>query len=185
MATFGHTETEDLAAALDWVSEQPALSSLPLALVAESMGASVSLLVAAEETNRIQAVVADSAYARFDSAVAGRIELALGRAVAPVITPPARRVGEALLGIRCEEIAPMTAMGRIYPRPVLLIHGTADRLIPIENSRRLLAASPGNASLWEVEGAAHVQSIYAAPEEYARRVTAFLDEVLRPDPPAA
>jgi len=180
MVTFGHTESEDLEVALDWVSAHPDLQHLPLALLGESMGASVSLLVAAEEPDRVQAVIADSAYARFDSAVEGRIRLAFGSAVAPMITPPARRAGEVILGVRCDEIAPMEAMRRIYPRPVLLIHGAADRLIKPENSERLLAASPGNATLWEVPDAAHVRGVHIAAEEYARRVLAFLDEALTP-----
>lgn len=178
MATFGHTEPEDLIAVLDWVVSRPALHGLPLALVGESMGASIALLVAAEETERVQAVVADSAYARFDSAVEGRIRMAFGPAMAPVVTPAARRVGEALMGVRADEIAPMEAMRRICPRPVLLIHGLEDRLIPPENAERLLSAAPCSASLWEVPGAAHVQAVHVAREEYARRVTAFLEGAL-------
>jgi pimeloyl-ACP methyl ester carboxylesterase len=179
MATFGHTEPEDLRAALDWARARPELDGLPLALYGESMGASVALLVAADEAADVQAVIADSAYARFDSAVASRIRLAFGPAMAPLLTPPTQRIGEAILGARAEEIAPMDAMRRIYPRPVLLIHGTEDRLVTPENARRLLAASPGNATLWEVPGSGHVQGIHVAGAEYARRVTAFLDGALQ------
>ncbi|MBC8103034.1 MAG: alpha/beta fold hydrolase [Cytophagales bacterium] len=178
MATFGCTEPDDLAAVLDWVGSHPGLRSLPLALLGESMGASVALLVAAEEPERVRAVVADSPYARFDSAVEGRLQLALGPRVAPLVTPSARRAGETMLGVHCDQIAPLAAMGRIFPRPVLLIHGQEDRLIAPENSRRIWAASPGNTTLWEVPGAEHVRSVYVAREEYARRVTEFLDAAL-------
>lgn len=185
MATFGFTEPEDLTAALDWVSAQPDLEPLPIALFGESMGASVSLLVAAVETERVRAVVADSPYARFDRAVEGRLQLAFGPTVAPFVTPQARRIGEALLGVRCDEIAPLEAMQRIFPRPVLLIHGQADRLIAPENARLIADASPGNVTLWEVPGAAHVQSVFVAGEEYGRRVTDFLSKALTPAPPGA
>ena len=178
MATFGFTEPDDLVAALDWVSGNPDLASLPVVLLGESMGASVSLLVAASETERVKAVVADSPYARFDHAVEGRMTLAFGPAVAPLVTPRARRIGEAILGVRCDEIAPQGAMEKIFPRPVLLIHGQADRLIDPENSRLIADASPGNVTLWEVPGAAHVQSVFVAGDEYGRRVTDFLREAL-------
>jgi fermentation-respiration switch protein FrsA (DUF1100 family) len=178
MATFGFTEPEDLTAALDWVSGNPDLAHLPIVLFGESMGASVSLLVAASETERVKAVVADSPYARFDRAVEGRMTLAFGPAVAPLVTPQARRIGEAILGVRCDEIAPLEAMQKIYPRPVLLIHGQADRLIAPENSRLIADASPGKVTLWEVPGAAHVQSVYVMGDEYGRRVTEFLRDAL-------
>ena len=82
-------------------------------------------------------------------------------------------------GERCrDEIAPQGAMEKIFPRPVLLIHGQADRLIAPENSRLIADASPGNVTLWEVPGAAHVQSVFVAGDEYGRRVTDFLREAL-------
>lgn len=179
MATFGISEALDLDAAIDWASEQDDLRGVPLAVLGESMGASVALLVASGDT-RVSAVVADSAFARFDSAVEGRLHLAFGPVLGPVITPHARRVGERLLGYRIEDIAPVQAIARIAPRPVFLIHGTDDRLISLENAHRLHEAAPENALLWEVEGARHVQSVYVAGEEYSRRVTAFLKSALDP-----
>ena len=185
MTTFGSTEPEDLIAVLDWVQAHPDLSALPIALFGESMGASVSLLVAAVETERVKAVVADSPYARFDRAVEARLQMAFGPMVAPLVTPRARRAGEALLGVRCEEIAPLEAVQHIFPRPVLLIHGQADRLIAPENSRLIAAASPGNVTLWEVPEAQHVQSVFVAGDEYKRRVVAFLDQAFTVGHPAA
>jgi uncharacterized protein len=173
MASFGCHETLDLRAALDWVRERRELRDLPLALLGESMGASVSLMAAAE-VPEVRCVVADSPYAQFDSAVEGRLKIAFGP-VAPVITPSTRRFGERMLGVKCEEIAPIDAVPRIAPRPVFLIHGLKDRLIAPENSRRILEAAPGNATLWEVSGAAHVLSVYVAGEEYGERVLEFLN----------
>ena len=175
--TFGIDEVHDLHAALDWVFEQPELQGLPVALLGESMGASVSLLVAADD-ERVGAVVADSAFARFDSAIAGRFHSVFGKRVSDVIAPPTQRIGERILGCRGEEIAPIEAMPRIAPRPVLLIHGTADKLIVPSNADRLFDASPGNAKLWKVKGAPHVMSVFVAGREYARRVTEFLDAAL-------
>ena len=177
MATFGVKETLDLQAALDWTQTRPELEGLPVAVLGESMGASVALLLAAEDA-RVRAVVADSAFARFDSAVEGRLRLAFGPRLASVLVPRTRNVGERLLGIRCVDIAPVDAIARIAPRPVLLIHGTGDALIARENSHRLFEAAPGNALLWEVPGAGHVGSVYVAGDEYARRVTAFLGDAL-------
>ena len=175
--TFGIKEVDDLQAALTWVDQQTERRCLPLILLGESMGASVSLLVAAE-VKRVRAVVSDSAYARFDSAVGGRLRTALGNTMGNAITPSAQRAGERILGVRCADIAPMEAAARIAPRPLFLIHGQEDRFITPDNSRAILAAAPDNTTLWEVADARHVRSIYVAGDEYGERVLAFLAEAL-------
>ena len=180
MATFGCKETLDLKAALDWVAARPELAGVPIAVLGESMGAAVALLVASEDT-RVRAVVADSAYARLDTAVAGR--LGLFGALGAWVTPPTQRVGERLLGVRCADVAPEEAIARIAPRPVLLIHGACDTFIRPENAYRLKEAAAGNAQLWEAPGAAHCQCIAVAREEYARRVRDFLRGALNGAPP--
>jgi uncharacterized protein len=134
----------------------------------------VSLFVAADEA-RVRAVVADSPYARFDGAVAGRLRTLLGDRVGDRLAPPAQRAGERILGVRCADIAPVDVVCRIAPRPVFLIHGLADRFIVPENSRAILAACGECATLWEVPEARHVRSVYVAGEEYGRRVLDFLE----------
>ncbi len=178
MAGFGTREPQDLTAAIDWVEARPDLADLPLFLLGESMGASVALLVAAVDT-RVRAVVADSPYARFDSAVEGRLTMAFGPKVTPMITPHTKRAGEKLLGVASTAIAPMDAVRAIAPRPILLIHGLQDTLITPDNARRIYDAAPGNVELWEVEGAKHVKSVYVEGENYAQRVLAFLDEAAK------
>lgn len=171
MVTLGSKEVLDLQAALDWTAAREELAALPLLALGESMGGAVALLAASED-DRVAAVVADSAFARLDNAVAGRLRLSLGR-LADWVVPPTQRAGERLLGVRCAEIAPEEAIARLAPRPVLLIHGTQDRLIRPENAHVLLASAPGNATLWEVEEAYHCGAIYVARAEYARRVLTF------------
>ena len=51
--------------------------------------------------------------------------------------------------------------------PVLLIHGTADTHIPIENSQAIFELLPAEKEFWKVDGAGHVGSIYKKPGEYA------------------
>lgn len=50
--------------------------------------------------------------------------------------------------------------------PVLLVHGTADPVVPVEMARRLYEACPTRTELLLVEGAGHAESIVYAPEDY-------------------
>lgn len=176
--SFGHIEVRDLDAALEWVFNSGVLDSgLPLVVLGESMGAAVTLQVAAREP-RIQAIVADSSYARLDSAVKGRLTLAFGPRLANVVTPPTQWVGEKILGVSTHSIAPVEAVPALSGRPTLLIHGDADGLIAVENAYQLCPACGENTELWITEGVRHVRSIHEKSDEYAERVLTFLDHAL-------
>ncbi len=54
---------------------------------------------------------------------------------------------------------PLTDISRISPIPVLIIHGTADRVIPAHHARRLYAAAKKPKQLWLVPGSGHIQSL--------------------------
>ena len=175
--TFGHREPEDLRTAIDWVKGREDLCDLPLAVFGESMGGAVSLLVAGEDT-RIEAVVADSPYSRFDTAIDGRLRHLFGNRVGLAIKPMVRGYGEFLLGVRSASIAPIEQAIKIAPRPVLLIQGTNDYLDPTRNSRLMADTMGETAVFWEVEGARHVSSRHVSRDEYSKRVVEFLDEAL-------
>ncbi len=174
MASFGHNETKDLRAALRYFTG-PA-ETLPLALLGESMGAAIALQVAAEVSD-VRAVVADSAFARLDSAVRGRLSLALGDALARLVTPPTQAIGERLLGVSTRRIAPVEAAPKLSGRPTLLIHGDADGLIPLENAFALQEACGEQTQLWVTPGIRHVKSVHDV-DEYGERVVEFLEEAL-------
>lgn len=58
--------------------------------------------------------------------------------------------------------------------PVLLIHGTADKFVPIYMSRQNAAANPEKAELFEVSGAKHAASYYCATAEYENKLSEFM-----------
>jgi pimeloyl-ACP methyl ester carboxylesterase len=59
--------------------------------------------------------------------------------------------------------------------PTLILHGTEDRLVPVENARRMAARIPG-AKLALLEGAGHLYHS-EQPDAADTAVLAFLDEV--------
>jgi 3-oxoadipate enol-lactonase len=59
--------------------------------------------------------------------------------------------------------------------PTLVLHGTEDRLVPVENGRRMAELIPG-AELHLLEGAGHAYH-WEQPAEADRAVLAFLERV--------
>lgn len=176
--TFGITEPLDLSAAIDWVKANAELTGLPLAVVSESMGAAITLIVAAAD-ERIDAVVADSSFARFDGAIETRLDSLLGKRLAGILAPRAQAVGERILKRVCYDIAPVDVVGQIAPRPLFLLQGSADEVVPPRSLEELHTASNhAHTQVWQIPGARHVEGIHAHREEYGQRVVAFLEGAL-------
>jgi pimeloyl-ACP methyl ester carboxylesterase len=65
---------------------------------------------------------------------------------------------------------------------MLVIHGTDDRTVPFETSRRLALTRPDLVQLVAVPGAGHARSWNRDPDAYAYAVERFLDRVSRQRP---
>ncbi len=52
-------------------------------------------------------------------------------------------------------IRPLDWIGRVPPRPILILHGTKDDVVPVDHAHRLYARVEGKADLALVEGAGH------------------------------
>jgi alpha-beta hydrolase superfamily lysophospholipase len=155
--TFGAREEADILGAVRFVKTvRPAEPERPIGLLGFSMGAAAAILAAAESRD-VTAVVADGSYARLDVQVARFFRRFAGPLWA-LAEAPGRWLGERLIGIPIDTIAPVEAIGRIAPRPVLIIHGTRDRVIDVQDARRLYRAAGAPKSLWLVEGAGHGQT---------------------------
>ena len=67
--------------------------------------------------------------------------------------------------------------------PILVIHGTADTIVPLSSGRRLFDAAPPTSSqsvakhFSELRGADHNDILFVARDEYTKRVGAFLGGV--------
>jgi hypothetical protein len=70
-------------------------------------------------------------------------------------------------------------MAALADRPLLLIHGTGDRLVAPREALRLYEATNGRAELWLVPGAGHVQAV-DHPEYRERLRRFFAREASRP-----
>jgi fermentation-respiration switch protein FrsA (DUF1100 family) len=72
----------------------------------------------------------------------------------PLAQWPAR-AGARRAGYRVEELDSLQAVTRLAGRPVLVVAGDADTIVPLEMSKRLFAAAREPKRFWLVQGAGH------------------------------
>jgi fermentation-respiration switch protein FrsA (DUF1100 family) len=117
-------------------------------------------------------VVADSVAPELSVVVASRLAIPLGRLVAErAFARMARRVGGDP-----RRTQPIAMIGLIEDVPLLLIHGDADRTVPMRDADRLVAAAPDGTRHLVIEGADHTQGHHLDAERYEGAVTGLLRE---------
>jgi len=81
-------------------------------------------------------------------------------------------------------VAPEERIGKLAPRPVLIIHGTRDYLITPRHAERLYQAAGEPRVLWWAEGSEHAQARFDHPDAfYPLVVNFFLEAIGQPNRP--
>jgi dipeptidyl aminopeptidase/acylaminoacyl peptidase len=176
LCTFGLHEKHDVEAAVTKLAAQPGVDPHRIGAMGLSMGGATVLLAAAE-TPAIRAVVTDSAFARLDEMVMERFR-PVPAFYRSALSSSVQYCAQRWAGYTAADVVPEAAIAKIAPRPIFLIHGEADRLVPPRHARMLREAAGEPADLWEVAGAGHVRCYDATGKEYERRVVAFFKEAL-------
>ena len=172
-STLGYRETDDLLAAIAYVQARPDTAGLPLGLLGNSLGGAVALMGAAR-CPAVKCVVAESAFVSLDHAIDNHFRTFLW-IFAPILSIPTRWIGEGIIGRSSADIAPIRALERVVPRPILLIHDGKDLLCPASEAEELRQKAGAACTVWTVPNAYHIKAVSAQPEAYAQHITAFFD----------
>jgi alpha-beta hydrolase superfamily lysophospholipase len=173
-STFGFREAADVKAAHDWIVTHR--RGRPVYAVAYSMGGA-AVVHAAARHGIFDKIVLDSTFASLEHVARATLLGFFGPLAGPIWTA-GRFWGWVWSGVDVGDHEPGRHIRALASRPLLLIHGTADRLVPPGETLRLHALAGGRAELWLVEGAGHVQTL--DHPDYRTRVARFLAT-----PPAA
>jgi fermentation-respiration switch protein FrsA (DUF1100 family) len=176
--SLGYHEQKDIEAALAFLKTRPTMiDPKSTGIYGFSMGGSAAVLAAAK-TGAFSAVVADSAFTSLrdqaKDAITGFYHL-----------PSFPFLHLAVLGYELyfqtnvDSISPVSVIAAIAPKPVLIIAGEGDKLIPANNGRKLYAAAGEPKELWIIPGADHGGTLAAAGSEYDKRVGEFFDKNLK------
>lgn len=171
LCTMGYHEALDVEAALDFALAQPEVEWV--GLWGGSMGGIAGIRVAAHRPE-IRALALDSVPATVEAAVEITVRPAALRSLVQYVS---EREGRFTL----EQLRSIDQIGSISPRPLFIMQGTADKLIPVDSGQRLYDAAGEARSLWIVPGAGHLVAHYASQQAYQRRVIGFFDGALQED----
>jgi alpha-beta hydrolase superfamily lysophospholipase len=140
LSTFGDLERRDVLGAVRWVQQKHPESSRKIFGVGASMGGAALIAAAADPSPEGRSIQAVATYAAYDSlgSLARRISddyfvQPLGWLLLHVGVP----VASAQTGVNLAAFSPGKLAWRIWPRPILLIHGKEDEVIPFGQGTEL------------------------------------------------
>ncbi len=178
--TGGVLETRDLHAAIDLAASDPELGGKPVVVLANSMGASVSLVVVAERDD-VKAVFSDAAFASTASAIASGF-----RSFTGLPTMPFQRsvvsLARLLSRVGNHDLSAIEAISGIAPCAVLIAQGGRDDLVSPGDAHALYARAAAPKDLWIVPEAGHVVGAHVDRATYIDRVAEFFQRAVDKEP---
>ena len=176
IVSVGEYEVRDLLGAVDYARS---INYKRIGIIGYSMGASTAIMATGRDT-LISAIVADSPFANLKQYLKLHMSEWTNLPNFP-FTPEILWELKVFNGLNPSKVDPDKTLNSWKPRPMLLIAGTADKKVPVNNSRRLynkIKKYP-NTYLWIINGAKHVGGFSVAPTKYKRKVVSFFKKYLR------
>ena len=174
--TLGALEQQDLLSVIDYIAARPDVDPARIGALGVSLGGATTILAAAQD-RRVKAVVEDCAFTDASGVIDTAFEYFLHLPAFP-FAPIAVKISELRTGQRMSQVHPVAVVGQISPRPLFIIHGLADTVVPPANSERMYAAAGEPKQVWYVPGAKHNGSREVAGVEYEQRIVAFFRQAL-------
>jgi pimeloyl-ACP methyl ester carboxylesterase len=173
---LGRRERADIRAVMDW-GRSRGFASDRIGWLGYSMGGSTVLMEAARNPD-IQVAVVDSPYGDLPKLL--EKELSRHSGLPAWFNPGILLAARFVYGVRTDDLVPIKFARAWGERPLLLIHGESDSIVPVRQARELAQAAGSSCLTMTLPGVDHVQAYDRDPQEYVRVVGRFFDEHLSP-----
>lgn len=171
----GHPERkgvyEDSLSAVRYVLSRNDVSRNSVFLLGQSLGGANAIAVASlNKEPGIRALVIDSSFYSYRSIVRDKI------GAIPLISWFKRPLSYIMA---TDSFHSGDLIGSIAPIPLMIIHGTADRVVPQHHGRQLFERASAPKTLVMVEGGDHISAFGPLNNEYREQVLEFLRQSLK------
>jgi pimeloyl-ACP methyl ester carboxylesterase len=167
--SLGYLEAIEVRDALDYLATRADVDMDRIGIQGFSAGGAASIMATARYPE-IRAVIAMGGYHDFSDAVNA---YSSAEWFAPIYTLGANIGYRLATGLPLTVLSPLSVIGDIAPRPVLLIYGSTE--VSLSGAYRQLEAANDHADLLVIENGTHGTYWIHAPELYTERVIRFLD----------
>lgn len=173
--TLGYREINDFLGAVAYTRELA--PETHLGVLAYSMGASIAIMCCARSDD-VEVLVLDSAFATHWGVVDYLFRRTFHLPSIPFIW-----LADQLIWWRAKyhfrQVEPLRDIGKISPRPILLIHGGKDSVVDPRDASLLYNAAGQPKELWFLPEADHCGAYFVDRPAYTKKVINFFDVYLK------
>lgn len=174
ISTMSFYERNDVIGAVNYIETRTPNNDI--GIMGFSMGASTSIVAMAED-QRIKSGIFNSGFANATDVLAENAAVMYGVPRYPLM-PTVMSLVELRSGTDTDLINPETYIPKISPRPVFIMHGTADETVDFSHGQRLFEAAKQPKDFWIVEGGKHTRLWQADKTAAVHKVLTFFKETL-------
>jgi uncharacterized protein len=174
--SLGNRERADIRTVMGWAWEE-GFTQDRVGWLGYSMGASTLLLEAAQN-HSIQVMVIDSPYGDLPELL--KTQLSKHSHLPSFFNPGILTAARYIYGVKTDDLVPIRAARSWGERPLLLIHGESDSIVPVAQAYELARAAGTSCMTVTLPGVEHVQAYDADPEGYVSAIEGFFREHLSP-----
>lgn len=142
-----------------------------------SMGATLVLMTSGEDLpDEVKGVIADSGYTTVKEELTHQLKHLYNLPAFPILD-----ITSGITKLRAGyTFGEASAIDQVKgnTRPLMIIHGEEDELVPTEMAHELYDTADSEKRLWLVPEAGHIEAYKVATKEFENRVSDFLDEAL-------
>ena len=170
--TFGVKEKNDLEGAVSYLKTRKDINPEKIGLLGFSMGGAVAIMESGE-LPEIKAIVINSSYARFKTVIWNNFKIYLKGVPFFPLGWIVLLIIKSRTGIYYPRINPIKYLEKLQKRPLMIIHGTHDKRIPVEDTMEFYKKAPWIKEFWLVKGAGHEDTYSIKSGEYEEKVINF------------
>ncbi|MCA9446440.1 MAG: alpha/beta fold hydrolase [Candidatus Omnitrophica bacterium] len=172
--SFGVHEREDVRRWIEWARREKGIQG-PVGIYGGSYGAGVGLQALAVNPE-VSCMVALHPFTDLRSLLRSQVKDYIGFGWIPLVTTFAENKFYREIGARgADDVSALSLLEKRDPvPPIFLVHGTADRVIPVEHSRWLSERFPESVEYVEIQGMGHEDPFKKGPPDLNSRIQQFL-----------